>query len=51
MKARLIKIGNSQGVRIPKILIEQVGLTEEVDMLVKNGALVIQARKALTTAQ
>jgi putative transposon-encoded protein len=26
MKTRIIRIGNSQGIRIPKVLIEQSGL-------------------------
>ena len=46
MKTSLIRIGNSHGVRIPKAVIEQCGLKNEVDMAVKNGAVVIApARK------
>ncbi len=41
MKARLIKIGNSQGIRIPKTLIRQIGLGEEVDIQVRDRSLVI----------
>ncbi|MDO9172515.1 MAG: AbrB/MazE/SpoVT family DNA-binding domain-containing protein, partial [bacterium] len=26
MKSRIVKIGNSQGIRIPKLLIEQSGI-------------------------
>lgn len=43
MKARLIQIGNSRGVRIPKPLIEEAGLGEEVDLQVREGAVVIQS--------
>lgn len=41
MKARIVKIGNSRGIRLPKPLIEQAGLTEEVDILVEGNRLVI----------
>jgi hypothetical protein len=36
-KARLVRIGNSRGVRLPKPLIEQVGLSDEVVPEVKLG--------------
>ena len=41
MKARIVKIGNSQGIRIPKALIEQVGLGEEVELEVRDRQIVI----------
>jgi antitoxin MazE len=41
MKARLVRIGNSRGVRLPKPLIEEAGLTDEVEVRVREGALVI----------
>lgn len=40
-------MGNSRGVRIPKPLIDQVGLVDEVDLLVRDGAIVIQPVRAL----
>ena len=47
MKTRLVQIGNSQGVRIPKLLIEQLGLHGDLEMEARRGALVIRAaRKA-----
>ena len=46
MKARLVRIGNSHGVRIPKPLIEQAGLSDEVDLRVRNGAIIIAAASA-----
>lgn len=42
MKARLIRIGNSRGIRIPKPLIEAAGLGDEVELRVDEGAIVIQ---------
>lgn len=41
MKARLVRIGNSQGIRIPKTIIEQCGLTDEVELAVKDNVLII----------
>lgn len=41
MKARLIRIGNSRGVRLPKLVIEEAGLQEEVEVRVSEGAVVI----------
>jgi len=32
MKARVVKIGNSQGVRIPKPILEQTGIIEDVEI-------------------
>ncbi len=43
VKTRIIKIGNSQGVRIPKPLLEQSGLQEEVELKVEENRIVIQA--------
>lgn len=42
MKARLVRIGNSRGVRIPKPLIEEAGLTDEVEVRVREDALIIK---------
>ena len=43
MRTRIVKIGNSQGVRIPKALLEESGLQGEVDMSVRDGVLLITA--------
>ncbi len=43
VKTRIIKIGNSQGIRIPKPLLEQSGLKEEVELEVEENKIVIQA--------
>jgi antitoxin MazE len=42
MKTRLIRIGNSRGVRLPKPLIAEAGLTDEVELRVQDGAIVIE---------
>jgi antitoxin MazE len=41
-RARLVQIGNSRGVRLPKPLIEQAGLSDEVELDVREGAIVIR---------
>lgn len=43
MKARIIRIGNSQGIRIPKPLLEQSGLGEEVELEVQHHQIIIRA--------
>ena len=41
IRTRLVRIGNSRGVRLPKPLLLQAGLTEEVELQVREGAIVI----------
>lgn len=41
MKTKLIQIGNSRGVRLPKPLIKEAGLDLEVDIRVRKGEIVI----------
>ena len=43
IKTHLVKIGNSQGVRIPKPLLEQVGLSGEVQIEVDNDRLILSS--------
>ena len=43
MKTRLVRIGNSRGVRIPKPLLEEAGLEDEVTLTVTEQGLVIES--------
>ncbi len=43
MRSRIVRIGNSQGVRLPKLMIEQAGLAEDVELRVEAGQIVIAA--------
>lgn len=43
MRTRIVQIGNSQGIRIPKLLLEESGLSGEVDVSVQDGTIVIAA--------
>jgi antitoxin MazE len=45
MKTKLVQIGNSKGVRIPKALIEQAGLNGNVEMTVRGNELVLRSVK------
>lgn len=45
LKTRLVKIGNSQGIRIPKVLLEQVGLTHDIELEVQGDQLVLRAAR------
>lgn len=42
MKIDIIKIGNSQGVRIPKTIMEQCGFSESVEMEINDGNLILK---------
>ena len=42
MKTRLIKIGNSRGIRIPKALLLQSRLPDDVELEVEQNQLVIR---------
>lgn len=43
MRTNIIRIGNSQGIRIPKVLLEQSRVGTEVDVEVENGMIVIRS--------
>jgi len=41
MKAKLVQIGNSRGIRLPKPMIEEAGLKDDVDIHVKERSIII----------
>ena len=41
MRAKIVRIGNSQGVRLPKPLLEQAGLGEDVEITAEAGQIII----------
>ncbi len=45
MKAQLIRIGNSRGIRIPKPIIEQCRLGDRVELRVEDDRLVISSHR------
>ena len=42
MRARIIRIGNSRGLRIPKPVLEQTGIRDEVEIEVEKGQIIIR---------
>jgi antitoxin MazE len=42
IKTRLIKIGNSQGVRIPKLVLDQLNLSSDVELEVQDDHLIVR---------
>lgn len=42
VRSRIVRIGNSHGIRIPKPLLEEARLKDAVDITVENGALVVR---------
>lgn len=45
IKTRIVKIGNSQGIRIPKLLLDQTNFGEEVELEVQDNHIVIRASR------
>lgn len=43
MRTNIIRIGNSQGIRIPRILLEQSHLGKEVELEVEDEKIVIRS--------
>ncbi len=42
VKTRIIKIGNSQGIRIPKLLLEQTKIGEKVELELQQGQIIVR---------
>lgn len=43
IRSKVVQIGNSRGIRIPRTILEQAGLTDEVEMKVEGNQLIIHA--------
>ncbi len=43
--SNIIRIGNSHGVRIPKLLLKQSGILGEVELIAKKGEIIIKQKK------
>ena len=41
MRTRIVQIGNSRGIRLPKPLIEEAGLGDEVELRLREGTIFI----------
>jgi antitoxin MazE len=45
MKGRIVQIGNSRGIRLPKVLLEEAQLEDEVELEAQRGRIVIRRAK------
>ena len=45
MKAKVVPIGNSKGIRIPKVVLEQCAIENEAIMEVEKGRIIIMPAK------
>jgi len=45
VKTKLVRIGNSRGIRLPKVVMEQAGLSEELELEVRRRHLVVRSRR------
>jgi antitoxin MazE len=43
IRTRIIQIGNSKGIRVPKVLLEQAQLPDEVELQAEHGRLIVRA--------
>ena len=42
LKTRIVKIGNSQGIRIPKLLLQQSNLGKEIELELQAGQIILR---------
>ena len=47
MEAKLVKIGNSKGVRLPKALLIQTGMTERIEIEARGHSIILKPVKDL----
>jgi antitoxin MazE len=45
MKARLVQIGNSRGIRLPKTVLAEAQLDDEVELKAEPGCIVIRSAR------
>ncbi len=44
-RTKIIRIGNSQGIRVPKALLDQAQLPEEIELSAQPGRLLVRAAR------
>ncbi len=42
VRARVVRIGNSRGIRIPKVWLDQLNLGDEVELAIRHGTLIVK---------
>lgn len=43
VRTKIVKIGNSQGIRIAKPLLEQADISDDVELEVRDGSIIIRS--------
>ncbi len=43
VKTKLVRIGNSRGIRVPRVIVEQAGLSEELELEVRRRHLIVRS--------
>lgn len=46
IKTRIVRIGNSKGIRIPKLLLDQTDFGDEVELELQEDCIVIRSSKS-----
>ncbi len=46
IRTRIVRIGNSQGIRIPKLLLDQTDFGDEVELELHENSIVIRSYKS-----
>ncbi len=45
VRSQLVKIGNSQGVRIPKVMLEQLDFSDGIELLILDKQLIVRSKR------
>ena len=45
MQLNIVQIGNSKGIRIPKAILEQCEIEDQVDLEVEDGRIILEPKK------
>jgi antitoxin MazE len=43
VRAKIVRIGNSRGIRIPKAVLDECGIEDSVELKVDDGAITLRA--------
>lgn len=47
LKSKLVKDGNSMAVRLPKVALDMSGISGQVDLIIKDGEIIIKKPKSV----
>jgi antitoxin MazE len=49
IRTRLVKIGNSQGIRIPRVVLDQLHITDTIELELQDDQLIVRSTKSPRT--